>query len=327
MKGYNGQPVQYAFLGDIISGASDFISAAAPFVGDVVSAVGNTVSQPGVIPGLISGAGQYIGAQSSNEAAKQANAINQAKLDLERQKITPIINKAGQALAANQYYDPYVQAIGQAARTGQQQAGTFAGDVGRLREHGLAGLEAYRSLAGMTPEEQHALAQQYEDPYVQATLDPALREINKGAGIAQREAAIRGGRFGALSGQQARRQAAIEEGRQRAVGDLTSQKRAEAYRYAQQAAQNELARRQGLASGLAAQHGAGQTTSGAALSQAQAAGQAGIGAPYQPIRDYAGAIQGTTLPTYTPQTVVNPLAAAATAGLAAYGDATNPKKE
>ena len=258
----------------------------------------------------------YKGQQDANRQTAAQNALLERQYEWQRDKETPgvvgaqdalsggfYVDAAGNPISQDDYealteaqranytwsgqFEPFTQAAGQQSVAGSNIAQQYLGNIPHYQQAGLQGLGGIQSLYGLTPEDQLAVAERFQTPYAEEQYRFAADDIERNADEQRRAAAAQAARRGAsFSGQAARTVGQIESQRERQLGQLGADLGAQAYNQAQQQAANYLTRQGQLAQNLQA---AG--TSG--LSQAQQASQLGQGsqrfgiqAPFLPYQTY-----------------------------------------
>ena len=264
---------------------------------------------------LISGFLGYKGAQSQAQQQQAQNALLKEQYEQQKLERAPIVAGAKELVENQAQFRPFVDAAGQQSVAGSNIASQYLANVPHYQAAGLQGLGLTQQLAGFTPFQQQQLQDQYAQGDIATQYNLAARDINRQADLGRKEQAISGGRFGALSGQQARAQGEIERQRQEGINQAAAQASQQAYQRAQQ----ELARQTGLAGTLGAYGTSGLSQAQQAAQLGSGAQQYGIQAPFLPFQQYAqtlGQAPSVSVPKYG--TVTDPFTTGAGLGLQAY---------
>ena len=292
----------------------------------------------------IAGVAGYLGAQSQANQQKAQNEILAQQHEWEKSKEVPGVVGAQNVLSGGYWIDPtskqqvaegtegavwqsqfqpFINQAGQSAIAGGNIAQQYLANVPSYQQAGQQGLAGYQALAGYTPAQQKALADQYAADFGQGAYDIAAKDINQDAQEQDWNLARQQGRFGALSSQKARGQAYIDQGRTDAL--LKAAERAQQVGYDR--SQAELQRQQGLAGALTSAGTSGLSQAQQASQLASGSATQGIQTPFQPFQQYGQTVSAQ--PTaQAPQfgTVNDPFATGVGLGLQAW-NTFNPQSQ
>ena len=284
------------------------------------------------VGGLASAWAGYQGAKAQQSAADQNYAAQQAAFEYEKAKQAPLV-QGGQALieqlgTADDPFSPFVDRARQSAAQAGGIGQSYLANTQPYQQAGLRGVSGIQSLADTaTIADTLGQAQEFQNPFLEATYGRGLRDINRAADKTGRQNAILAAQRGSsLSGQAARRAGAVERQRAEAIGDLAAQTGSQAYTFGLDQARRQRAEQLGLGQTLSQLGGTGLSQATTAQNLAGSAQTAGIQAPFSPLSAY-GQVVGVAPALSAPQVQapINPLQAGIGAGLAGYSSLVNPE--
>ncbi len=278
-----------------------------------------------IIGGLASAWAGYKGAKAQADANTQNYELQKEQYDYNKAIQKPIVEGAGQLIdtygSENDPFVSYVQKTGAGSDIAQDVAGSYLSNTQPYQQAGAEGVSGLRNLAG-TASAAHTLdqAKAFQNPFTDATYGRGVRDINRASDDSRRQAAITAaGRGSALSGQAARIAGNIEGERFEQIGDLATKVGSQGYQQSLDQARQQQLQQQGLATQLVGLGGQGLDQATSAQNLLAGAGEAGVGAGFNPLKQYQSTIAGTQAygaPQIEAST--NPLGAAIGAGLAGY---------
>ena len=278
-----------------------------------------------IVGGLASAWSGYQGAKNQAQAIDATNALEQKRFEYEQAKQQPIVEGAGKLIdyygSDTDPFSPFVERTAQAAQTAQDVGGSYLSNTLPYQQAGARGVEGIQSLADTASIADHlGQGEAYSNPFLQATLDQGIRDIDIASDRQRRNQAIDSANRGtALSGQAARLAGQIEGERSKQIGDLSTRLRAQAFDTGLDRASQNRAYQQGLGTSLTGLGGTGLQQAVSAQNLASGAGTAGIQAPFQPLNQYGGTL-GYAPGIQAPQVQAAPsaLGAGLGAGLTAW---------
>ena len=279
-----------------------------------------------IIGGLASAWSGYQQAKAQADANAQNYELDKQNFEYEKAKQQPIVEGAGKLIdlygSENDPFASYVGKTGAGSDLSQDIAGSYLSNTQPYQQAGVQGLTGIQNLAATSSiGDTLAQGEQFQNPFLEATYGRGVRDINRAFDDQRREQAITSASRGAaLSGQAARIAGATEGQRAEKIGDLAATTGSQAFQSGLDNARQQQLYQQSLGTQLAGFGGQGLDQATAAQNLLTGAGTAGIGAGWQPLRQY-GSVLGYA-PGVTPpqiQASPNPLGAGIGAGLAAYG--------